>query len=637
MPITIESQTSLLLASPPDINASIIVDEELLEEEHSLEVSGDLEQEGIALIYDDSIESFSSSTLHSSPDKELGITLSSPFSDKFYSFFLSNKERDFFTSLKLTPGNVPAFQSDINRIVTLRTVRTFNTPLGESALVLSEKGSDSFQALNLETNEEVSASGDLTLVDVIGPVVRNEIPISGSRLVDPASEISFDLVDDAIGIRQPSIQVYVSGNQLVENGVATSISGYGQSFLTKVSDNLFQFLFVKDEPFSLYETVSVSGYAEDLETPANSGTFSYDFTVWDLSDLSAQIDGGPDVEAPYLTNLSPFPGQTQVDPNFNITLEIADDHAGVNPSSVSISVDGNAVVQSGVTTSTHANTVITALPSIRGYKYQIDLNETLPFFHQTSIEVYAEDLFVISGFPNTLDTSYFFTTTSNQHLVISGFSILQEDYETLLTEESFDSGDPTQFRIIYRDLTLSGIDVENSFVFHNGEQVSGVTFTEVVSGSQDAYFVDFGIEPYYFGESILRFRATQVFSGAVVGSIAPYRDTFATLQWGYEMCYDPSEDFEKDSTIEFCVKVYDHGHYPSLGSFCSNFYTEPHFSRSLSALIYGVELGPSDPLPALYTSNNTFFEFGKTMEIEIEAKDFSGNTMIFPWTFTIEQ
>jgi len=101
------------------------------------------------------------------------------------------------------------------------------------------------------------------------------------------TEITFDLVDAAIGIERPTVNLYVNGNHVVVDGFAVTITGYAQTFFTKITDNLYQFRFIKDDPFDLYETVSISGEAEDSETPVNSGSYFYTFRTWDLDDINA--------------------------------------------------------------------------------------------------------------------------------------------------------------------------------------------------------------------------------------------------------------------------------------------------------------------------------------------------------------
>jgi len=634
MPITIQTTTSTVLLDKFSANVSAKIEEDKVEPEGSSLQSADIEQLGSLLNLEELAESSSSLTLSDVVERIVTLRQKPAFTDLFGALLLSELILETDVPLRLTTGPLLySVDSEVIGFATLSTYTPFETLPKYQPLFLVEKTDDTEGTLILEEFVEVSGTVGLTLVDVIGPVIENELPTSGSIFNDPDTEITLDLVDVAAGISQSTIQLYINSYQVVENGAAVSPSGYGQSFFTKVTDNLYQLQFIKDDPFDLYETVTISGVAEDSAVPVNSGNYLYTFRTWDLEDINATISGGPDVEDPYLLNQSPFPGQINVDPNSNIVLELHDDHTGVSGGSVTLSVDGNIVVQSGNLVTDYANTVISGLS--RGFRYEIDPIETLEFNQEVVVGIQASDSFIP---PNSISGTYSFITTDDQHLVVSGFSVLVDGiYVPFYIAETHPTGEPTDFRVVYTDLTGSGIDTSNSTILHNGNTVSGLTFTPVVSGFTDSYYVDFQLTPNYFSESDLQFTVQQTFTGAVSGSIAPYKDVLTTLQWGYEICYDPIEDFDYDVDVRYCVRVWDRGYYPTQGAHCSIFSTKPLASNRLFAQIVGVQIDPRTLLTGLYESNNTFFEYGKTMNLEFEAEDYNGNKILTQWNFTIEE
>lgn len=547
--------------------------------------------------------------------------------DAFFKKFVYITQDDFFftSKVRLHPTGPVITIGALNTFWPFRVVPTVGQTNIIPVILVREA-----TAL-LTENVTITATGNLNLIDVLGPSIENEVPLSGSTFVNPDTEITFDLVDTGNGINNLETQIYVNGYQLVEDGVAQTVSGFGYATFTKVSDFLYQFRFIKDIPFGLYETVTVSGSGEDLGVPVISGTFNYWFRTWDKEDFTASISGSPDVSPPFLVNLSPQAGELFVSPDTDIVLEIHDLHTGVNLDSVNISVLGNPVVISGIPDHSFATTSISGdIDFGRSYKYIIEPNSLLPFNGEVDIDVYAEDLY---NPPNILSGTYSFYTFPNTNLVVSGLSVLVSGvYEILWSEESLPTYTPTSFRVVYTNLSSSGVSTSGSYVEHNGSVVSGVTFTPVVSGQDDSYYVDFDIDPYYEGVSRLHFYIEQ--EETISGVARPFRDFYSVLQWGYQFCYDPGE-LEFDTTYTACVRVCDKGDFPSLGSDCWEFQTIPMFSQSLSASITAVPINLHDIL-AQYYSVNPFFEYGKTMELEFEASDFDGNTTSFVWYFTIE-
>lgn len=638
MAITIISQVPLSVQSPVSSRGALLSSNSETTASSQAFQKGDLESTS-TLINTNQLTASGSSSLFQSGDLSSTGYLSLL---EFFTNFAGNAiqispDLDKQAFLNLVTGDVPAHLSDLVVFVNLQTIDTFDYIKSKGNLKLDEKTLEFNGNLILTGSGGPTSSGNLNLIDAIGPIIENEVPQSGSVFNDPNTDITFDLIDEAAGIEDNSISFYINGTQVVQNGIALTVPSFGQTFLNKISDNLFEFTFIKDTPFSFSEVVEVSGIALDSSTASNSGIFLYEFAIWQESDLTTDITGLPDTQAPFLTNLLPVSGQIQVDLNSNITLDIADLHTGVDEDSVDIYVEGNQVVSGGQVTGEYALVTIISVPSINGFRYIIDPFDSLPIFSNIEVEVKASDLFTISGSPNVLDTSYFFQTLSNADIVISGFKVFinGSGYVDFDVEDTVPTEDPTNFRITYSDLSGSGIDINNSSVSIDGVTLTGVSFTEVISGSNDSYFVDFSVFPDYEGESSVLFRAEQTFSGSLSGTVAPFRETLSTLQWGYKICHNPSLDNEE--SYQYCVKVCDSGNKPSLGNFCSQFTVEPPEVEGITASIVGIQPPNQINFNAGLNSINTFFEYNKDMEIEIEAKDFNGNTLYFIWNFKIEE
>ena len=118
--------------------------------------------------------------------------------------------------------------------------------------------------------------------------------------------------------------------------------------------------------------------------------------------------------------------------------------------------------------------------------------------------------------------------------------------------------------------------------------------------------------------------------------IAVARDFNTTLLWGAEFCYDPDTDFSFDTEVPVIVQASDMGDLPTADSLTYKFKTAPQPGANLSASVVGVDT-PRASLIASLASINPFFEYGKEMELTVEAEDFSGNLLSYTWKFKIRE
>jgi len=141
-------------------------------------------------------------------------------------------------------------------------------------------------------------------------------------------------------------------------------------------------------------------------TPTDLNTFSSGYPGMQEDLLE---DFYPDLNAPYLQNRNPGPGDTGIDPASHIYLEIVDDDEGVDLSSVLIWVQGSLAYRGDTNTFLAPfDGPMSAVVHV-GNAYQVTLDRSSSFadYLTVSVRVYADDLAPII---NTLDTTYSFQT-----------------------------------------------------------------------------------------------------------------------------------------------------------------------------------------------------------------------------------
>lgn len=474
----------------------------------------------------------------------------------------------------------------------------------------------------------VTDTDDMLLVDLLGPQVFNEEPVAYSSFNSPESIISFDLIDTGgSNISLSGTEIYINGVKVIDAGADVTPSGFGTTSFSVVTSSFYQFQFTKSSDYELGEFVTVSGRSSDTTPSGNVEYFSYFFKIWDVNDLVASITGLPDTVPPFLENLSPAIGQFEVPISSNVQITVNDLHTGVNLSTLILQIENEVIFSGSTNVSPNYGVIISTTPDFRGYNFLIDPVNDFNFDQQVDISVYAEDSYVT---PNILDTTYSFTTIANSHLVASGLQIFQDSsYVDMNLQQSYQTTSGTMFHVTYLNLEGTGISTSGSSVLLNGQEVAS-TITSI-TGSSVEYDVYFTLTPDYTDNAEITFHIVQ--SGTVSGTTL-FRDIQTEFLWGYEFCYDNAV-LPHDTFMNYSVRVCDFGHRPTETSFVKSFTTTPLDSLRLYASIFPIN-PPSTDIGASLISNNTFFEYGKTMDLELEAADFAGNKRIFTWSFTIE-
>lgn len=471
---------------------------------------------------------------------------------------------------------------------------------------------------------------DMYQQDVTGPRIYNLVPASGSRFNNPATDISFDIIDsEGSNIVPASINIDINGTPVIGSGTVVADPLFGTAALQKISDVRYNFNFNPTNDFNLNDgPVAVSGIAVDSAIPANSGTFSYQFYVWDVSDLFATIVGLPDVDAPELRNMDPVPLQADVIVNSNITFDIVDIHTGLNPQSVTVKIDDITVVESGVVINTsYAETSISGIEG--GKRYIINPTDIFEFNSIYTISVYAEDNYSVA--PNILDTTYYFFTQSNVHLEAQNLQIKNTEatYVDLSIGYSYDivtTG--IDLKVSYVNYLNEGINISGSYIKYNGDIVP---FSYVSISGADYYDLYFNIVPDYTTDGELEFYVIQ---DTLVSGVTVFKRVYNTVLFGAQVCYDQEGRFNFSDEITIFAEVKDKGFLSSKGSLNYQFYTEPMYGNNLFAQIIGLNDRSSNIL-ASYISNNPYHEYGKTMYLELEVSDYAGNKLYYNWDYKI--
>jgi hypothetical protein len=224
--------------------------------------------------------------------------------------------------------------------------------------------------------------------DTDAPYLDNLSPSSSQTGVPVGSNVLLDIKDDDAGVDYDSVVITVGGVIAWENDAPKTANGFTGS---RVGDS---YTINPDALFDSYVWVTVGVSADDLASLPNSLSTSYQFRT-------------ADVAAPYLANQDPNPSDTDVSRSTNIQLDVLDAGAGVDDATVKITVNGSVAWESD-TEQAGFTVTKSAAPSGDGYRYLINPTSDLPNYTSIPVRVEADDL--VTPTPNSLDSTYNFTT-----------------------------------------------------------------------------------------------------------------------------------------------------------------------------------------------------------------------------------
>ena len=203
--------------------------------------------------------------------------------------------------------------------------------------------------------------------DKAPPYTANHIPEKFSSAVPRNTNIQLDILDDYLGVDTTAIVMEIDGNRVSP----------------KISGTLQHYTLFYDPPydFQYNDTVSVKVAAMDLSIKPNIMLpDEYQFFI------------ERDTLAPYVENIFPVPGSSNVEPDTNLTFILGDEHSGVNKNSIRLFINGNQVT-----------------PQLNGSssRYSVRYSFQPPFgeMDSVSVRIVASDLVAPA---NELDTAFYF-------------------------------------------------------------------------------------------------------------------------------------------------------------------------------------------------------------------------------------
>lgn len=471
----------------------------------------------------------------------------------------------------------------------------------------------------------ISGSDDITQVDLTPPFFDELVPNSGTSFIPPETTVLFHVKDAASDLDPGTIDIFIDSIQVVTAGTVQTSATFPTVTRTDVSSRDIQYEATRFEPFPQQSVVTVSGAFADLAAVSNQATEIYEFTILGSGSLGAMISGSEDLLPPTITPTEPVDLDTQISPNTVVSWATEDNAAGVDLSSVKLMLNG-ALVLSNDTAS--GGTFTRTSNSNRGFDYTFTPFVPFEFGETVTGTITASDL---ANIPNTDSVTYEFTITPDDTLEITNF-FLNEDASVLLT-----SGTVASVEVI--DLT-HGVSSTATELTVNGSAPPGLS-TTLSGAGPDRMIFEFPVGPLVtFREDLnILVHAENKFPGP----FPVIKESQFTLRPGYDVFWPnkavtsgggPETKFPFITNVQVLTEV---------TNFAKTFNTGSQFFRFLTDNLSTANLGASieaniqtADLPAALNILNPFFEYGKTMTLEVEVADLEGNQLFFTHDFTIE-
>jgi hypothetical protein len=268
--------------------------------------------------------------------------------------------------------------------------------------------------------------------DLVAPILQNQNPAPTASGIARNTNVYFEVVDALNPVEANSVKIWIAGVLAWENDAAQAGFAIAKSAVV----GGFSYDINPDTDFSSYQTVTVRVVAKDTAPIQNELDTTYWFTTLDN-------------EAPYLAAQDPAPSETGVSPIARVEFRVMDDGIGVDPTAVTIVIDGDTAWAAGVI---QAGFNGTGIPFAGGIEYSLQRNIPLDPLTTIDVDVIADDLS-----SNTLNTSYSFTT---------GLDIPPQ-FENLDPAENEAKVAPN--KVISFDITDNvAVDVTKTLIFING-------------------------------------------------------------------------------------------------------------------------------------------------------------------------
>ncbi|GEM_PF-5324450 len=234
-------------------------------------------------------------------------------------------------------------------------------------------------------------TGDLT-----PPYVNGRVPADGDINVPVDTNVVFHVLDDGSGVNILTVVAIVDGT-VYRFGIP------GFSFAGTPADYTITIDPASNFPYNTVIPVAID--AMDVEGNVMA-TDNYSFTT----------EPTADTEPPYVQNLNPAPGQTNVPVNTNIYLEVVDDDSGVDVNTIDFTVEGSLIVDDGVV---QPGYTVALNPIANGYSLDYDPSVNFNDYQQVDVTISASDLAPV---PNSFSYNYFFRTNDTNPPYTNGYN-----------------------------------------------------------------------------------------------------------------------------------------------------------------------------------------------------------------------
>ena len=546
--------------------------------------------------------------------------------DLDFSTFEFDEIRTFFI-FDDTGSAADSLLDDVGVTVTLPQNQLVKTEGTAHVSTAHPIGTDQF---GLETIPfTISGSDNVNQVDLSPPFFAQLDPASGTRNVSETTNLEFHIQDISSALDPGTINVFVDGLQIVTASTTITGTAFPVAFKTINAPNDIEYLF-QPAPGTLApgSTVTVTGTFADLAAVSNLGVGSYEFTIVGSGSLEATISGAPDLTPPVITPTEPVDAATEVSANSDILFSLTDDASGVDPSTVKLLLNGATKIQNDTATD---GTFSRVSNTSNGFDYTYNPTGQFTFGETVTGTIQATDL---DG--NSSSLTYDFRVTSSDSLEIENF-FLGLDQSVLVTTGTIAS-------VCVTDL-IFGVASGTTTMTVNGSVPSGLVTTfsgTAVSGTEPAKMIfEVPLEP------LIDFRDDLVFlvhaENDFPGSFPVIKEQQFTLRPGYDVKW-PNKTIESGGGPETVFPYITNIQVlADVKNFAKNFGEASAFFRLVTESQHKADLGASitsniltADLSAVVTSINPFFEYGKTMILEIVADDLEGNQFRLTHTFVIE-
>lgn len=183
------------------------------------------------------------------------------------------------------------------------------------------------------------------------------------------------------------------------------------------------------------------------------------------------------------------------------------------------------------------------------------------------------------------------------------------------------------------------IDTNNTYFSINGTVVSG-TFTPITVSGVTASGVAYRMS-YDPSDDFSSLSGPTEFSVRVQNDWGCWIEEHYSLTFGYKIDFENQNyryiDFGYQKQVVVRVLVENAASCPRESGNAYWFETKQPFNKDLSCSIIGVPGPSTDGLPAQINAITSAYYYGRTMELTVRARDFSGNEMEFVLEYTIEE